>query len=801
MAAATQDPDAVAAEPVDDAAVEPQCTHCGLVVPRSRRGGGSGPWFCCFGCRFAYGLAKPGGGVSGKGETGGGRVVAGVGTGTLLLRTGLGVFLAMNTMVFSWAFYSREWYAQGAGRHDALAGLFAYLLMLMCTGLIVTLGLPLAVDAWGQLVDAQPDGEDGARRVPNKGGWRACWIWFLRSMGRVRFGINALVCVGVGAAYAISVVHTFRGQGSLYYDTAAMILVLVTLGCYLEAAAKRKAAGVTRVVGDVPAGKARVRRDGRETEMHTDDLRVGDRVFVRAGDCVAADGVVEEGTSRVDEASLTGESRSRTVGSGESVLAGTTNLDGALWVKALRVGDNRVISRTRALLESARLKRLPIQRLADRVANVFVPSVMALALGVAGWHAVGGDVARGLLDALCVLLISCPCALGLAAPLGAWSALRRAAEHGVVIDSAATLERIAGIDRVFFDKTGTLTTGELRVVRTLTAEGVGPEETLRWAAALDATTVHPIAESLVREVKRIGGDLPEVEGARTVAGMGVSGRIRGKQIYLGSLAFAREHGLDVRRFRSGRGPHTEGIEAASPHMSVYLFDSDRVLACFEMEEHLREGAAAAIQELQRMGVAAEMLTGDQSDHASKLAEGLSIPFRACQLPEDKLSCVLDARGRGERVAMVGDGVNDGPVLGGADVGFVMSGGSGLAKRAGHVWLLSDRLERVPATISIARHCMKRVRLNLVWAFGYNMVGLALAVCGQLTPVVSALAMIASSLTIITSSKGAGRVVAGGGGEQAVLSHGSNAAGVQASDLKNAVVRGSLDVEPLTVPQV
>ena len=744
-----------------DTTIESFCVHCGLPVPPSRRTGGHGSRFCCFGCRFAYGLSRPGAETSPDTPDHPG-VRAGM-ANTLPLRLGFGIFLTMNIMVFSWAFYSYEWYTPGAEQHHPLAGLFAYLLLLLSTILIATLGAPLVADAAGRVLIPASEitrVKPHAAATRNLGSNPLRWFRWAR---RIRLDMNALICIGVGGAYLLSVIHTLQGRGSLYYDTAAMILVLVTLGYVLESAAKRKAMGATRSLTSPPISQVRVRRDGLEIQIDSSELVVGDQVYTRAGESFAADAVVVEGVSHVNESSLTGESKPRRVEPGHAVLAGTVNLEGPLWTRAQRVGDDRVICQTQRLLEEARLRQLPIQRLTDRAASVFVPSVLALAIGVAAWHTVHGEATRGLFDALSVLLISCPCALGLAAPLAAWSALRRAAEHGVIIDSAATLERLAAIDQLFFDKTGTLTQGQLSLCRIIVADGVDQDDTLQWAAALESTSVHPIARTLFAEAQKRESELPSTVAAKTLPGLGVEARIADRVMRLGSARLADRSGFDVIQFdKTCSPPHAVEDRLESPSddtkaacMKIYLFDNDRILARFDLTDRLRDGAAEAVAQLKEMGIRVEMLSGDQSAPARQTAQALGIPFESCLMPAQKLERVTDARRHGGRVSMVGDGINDGPVLAGADVGFVMSSGADLAKQAGHVWLLSDQLDRIPTTIAIARHCMKRVRLSLAWAFGYNLIGLTLAAGGLLTPIVAAMAMIASSLMIVTTSRNAG----------------------------------------------
>jgi len=674
--------------------------------------------FCCFGCRIARELARP----AAPGDT----VAPG---GTLLLRLGMGIFLAMNIMVFNWFTYSREWFGAEAavpGEYAGLAALFSYLLMFLATAVLALLGVPILSDVLA--------------------GWR----------GGVRIDANLLILVGVTSAYAVSVTNTVRGEGSLYYDTTAMVLVLVTLGNYLEAGAKRRAtSSAGALLASVPS-RAWVRRGGEVAEIDVGDLAIGDRVRVRAGEAVPADGSIVEGTSHVNESILTGESRPRQVDPGDRLLAGSLNLDGQLWIEARHIGEDRAISRMQRMLDEARLHQPPIQRVADRIAAAFVPGVVLLATGVFALFAWNGDPLEGLFVALTVLLISCPCALGLAAPLATWSALRRAAERGILIDSAVTLERASRVGRLFFDKTGTLTEPQLKLDRIEPADGVAETDALRWAAALETTTLHPIGRALVQESEARSVKLPAATDAVTLPGLGIEARVDGRLLRLGSGRLVERSGL----------AETAGSETLDGETTViYLMDERRVLASLHVAETLRPDAAAALASLRNSGVEVSVLTGDQAGPARRLARSLDVAVDAALLPADKLDRLRDARARasGKRrgVAMVGDGINDAPVLAAADVGFAMGSASDLAKQAGNVRLIFDRLDGVPIALATARSCMRRVRWSLGWAFGYNGIGLTLATMGLLTPIFAASAMFVSSVVVVAISRGAGRHVGDG----------------------------------------
>lgn len=701
------------------AGTEVECVHCALPVPRSRRGG-VGESFCCFGCRVANEITRAGGNSA---------------TGSLQLRLGLGLFLAMNIMAFSGVFYARELFGSPAGAAGGfvdLVELIGYLQMFLGSLVLALLGLPLLVDAVERL--QRPAGAPGSFR------WAS------------RVDANLLIVIGVGSAYVLSAIHTVRGSGSIYYDTAAMILVIVTLGQYLEAGARQKAAAsARRLLADLPE-LAWVRRARGAEQVATAELCPGDLVRVRPGEACAVDGVVDEGRSHVDESSLSGESRPRGVAPGDTVYAGTISLDGQLWVSTREAGSERVVARVQRLLESARAEQPPIQRVVDRVASVFVPGVVTLAAALFLAYAWTGRPTHGLWTALSVLLISCPCALGLAAPLASWHTLRRAAERGILIRSAATLEPASRIRRAFIDKTGTLTRAQLQLTAVDTIADLDRRGALRLAAAVESSSLHPVAATLVSQAARERVEPPPASEARPLPGLGVEARVEGTRLRLGSPGLLESIGLSP-----------DPCWGAEPDdgVVVYLADERRPLARFVLAETIRPDAAEAMRALARLGVRVELLSGDRRGPVSRVAERLGLPFRAGLLPQDKLNVLTEARDAGEQVAMVGDGLNDAPVLGAAHVGFAVGSATDLARQAGSVQLISDRLDRVPLTLAIARHGMRRVRLNLVWAFGYNLVGIGLAAFGLLSPVFAALAMFGSSITVVLVSRGAGRVTVDG----------------------------------------
>lgn len=692
------------------------CLHCGLPVRarRSRRASDV-PRFCCLGCEMVHGLVA-------AGPREGGQSAA----SSLFLRLGTSLFLTVNLMAVSGLAYSREVFgpmAEAVGSEKVLTDLFNYFSLFLATGVLCLLGLPLLLQA--------------GRAVAGKAGSAAGgWI-----------SSRWLVIVGVFSAYGLSLLHTVRGTGSLYFDTAAVVLVVVSLGQLLEARARRKAsAAALDLLAELPE-RVKVERPDGVREIDRVDLCTGDRVLLTSGDGVPADGKVERGLARVDTSSLTGESHPVGVEAGDPLLAGSLVVDGSCLLRVTAAGGDTALAAMERTLERARAVRPPFQRLADRVATVFVPLVVLLAAGILFRFGAAGDFGEGLLRALSVLLISCPCALGLAAPLASWHGLRRAASQGILVDSAETLETAAAVSEVAFDKTGTLTRHRLVVARTVSVEALEPEEALALGIRLESISSHPLARVLRASASGVAG--PSPEGSEEVPGLGVRGTLEGRRLGLGSGRWVRDLGLSVSPLF---------VEEGETRGALYLFDEEKVLARFELEEELRDDASEAVQTLARLGLRCRILSGDRSGSTTRIGQILGIPAEGGLLPRGKVERLEAMRARGgsrRRVAMVGDGLNDAPVLAAADLGIALGSASEGSRRSGRVRLTDDRLDRLPRLFVLARDVRRTLRWNLFWAFGFNTIGLALAVSGRLTPVFAALAMVASSLVVVRLSSRAG----------------------------------------------
>ncbi|MBO1075836.1 heavy metal translocating P-type ATPase [Roseomonas marmotae] len=602
------------------------------------------------------------------------------------------------------------------------------------------LGMALGRDwmppGWAQFLLAAPlQFWLGARFY--RAGWRA-----LRAGAG---NMDLLVALGTSAAFGLSTVQWLRGEHHLYFEAAAVVIAFVLLGRFLEHRAKRATGtAIAALLALRPRTACRLDAAGREEEVPLAALRAGDRVVVRPGERVPADGVVEEGAAGLDESALTGESRAVEKAVGDTVSTGTVSLDGRLVVRAQAVGGDTRLAQVAALVQAAQASRAPVQKLVDRVSAVFVPVVVGVALvTLLGWLAAGAGLSAALLHAVAVLVIACPCALGLATPAAIMAGTGAAARAGILIRDAAALEQAGKIDLVAFDKTGTLTEGRPSLAALYPARGVAREEALRLAARLQAGSEHPLARAVLVAA---GGDIAPAETFRALPGRGVEGRVEGRRLALGSTRLLTESGLFA-------GPLAEAAarEAGQGHTLSWLIDpsAPAVLALMAFADAPRAGAAEAVRALKTQGVQVAMLTGDAPEAAGAVARALDIgEVAAGVLPAQKAAQVTAWREKGRRVAMVGDGVNDAAALASADLGIAMGSGTDAAIAAAHVTLLRPDPILVPATLAITRRTLSQIRQNLLWAFGFNAVGIPLAALGGLSPALAGAAMAFSSVAVL-----------------------------------------------------
>lgn len=600
----------------------------------------------------------------------------------------------------------------------------------------------------------------------------AGWPFFVRgwqSLVTRNLNMFTLIALGTGIAWLYSVIATalpnlfppaFRapdGTVAVYYEAAAVITVLVLLGQVLELRAREHTSGAIRALLDLAPKMAKRIRDGQEEEVPLETIVVGDLVRVRPGEKVAVDGEVVEGQSSVDESLVTGESMPVAKQTGAKVIGGTINRSGTLIIRAEKVGRDSMLSRIVQMVADAQRSRAPIQRLADRVASWFVPLVIAVAfLAFAVWMMFGPEprFAFALVSAVTVLIIACPCALGLATPMSIMVGVGRGAQAGVLVKNAETLERMERVDTLVVDKTGTLTEGKPSVVAIVTCEGVEENELLRFAAGVEHASEHPLAAAIVAKAQDTKLVIPQVDGFDSPTGKGASGIIENRKVILGNQNFMREQGVDVsslaERANALRGDGATVIFAAV---------DGRAAGIFAIADPVKETTPAALKVLMAARIRIVMLTGDNRTTAEAVAKSLGIAeVEAEILPEQKSAIVTKLKQEGRVVAMAGDGVNDAPALAAADVGIAMGSGTDVAMESAGITLLKGDLTGIVRARRLSHSAMANIRQNLFFAFIYNSVGVPIAAGALypmfgilLSPVIAAAAMALSSVSVISNA--------------------------------------------------
>ena len=569
--------------------------------------------------------------------------------------------------------------------------------------------------------------------------------------------MDTLVSVGIITATAWSVVtvltpgrqrpdphglwNAIIQSDPIYLEVAMGVTVFVLAGRYFEASARAKAAAALRDLSTRGAREVSVLvRDGSELRIPIGELREEQQFVVRPGETIATDGIVESGSAFVDNSAMTGESRPVPAGPGDRVVGGTVCQDGRLTVRATAVGEDTTFAAMLRLVEDAQATKARMQRLADRVSAVFVPCVFGIAaLTFLGWLVFGGSIDNAVKAAIAVLVIACPCALGLATPVAFMVASGRGAQLGVYVRGHQALEATETIDTVVFDKTGTVTTGLLEVTGVTAAPGFSDDEVLRLAGAVETASEHAVARAVVA---RAGGDLPAVDDFRAVPGLGATGVVDGRPVRVGNPRFVAPGGLAAA---------VDAAAQAGRTVAVVEVDG-AVAAVLEVADTIKPDAAAAIARLHEAGITTVLLTGDNAAAAAKVAASVGIDdVRADVLPDGKVDAVRELQAQGRRVAMVGDGVNDGPALAAADLGLAMGTGTDVAQGAADVVLMREELAAVPDALGLARATLKTIKTNLVWAFGYNVAAIPIAAAGLLNPLISAAAMSFSSFFVVWNS--------------------------------------------------
>ena len=588
-----------------------------------------------------------------------------------------------------------------------------------------------------------------------KAGWKA-----LRAGAG---NMDLLVAVGTSAAYGLSVYLLLNhgndgahGMPHLYFEASAVVITLVLLGKWMEARAKRQTTEAIRALNALRPETARRRRGGVDEDIAIAEVRVGDLIVVRPGERIAVDGEITEGTTEVDESLITGESLPVSKQAGDHVTGGAVNAEGLLVVRTSAIGAETTLARIVRMVESAQAKKAPIQRLVDQVSAVFVPVVIGIALvTLLGWGLMTGNWETAILNAVAVLVIACPCALGLATPTAIMAGTGVAARHGILIKDAEALEVAHKVKIVAFDKTGTLTEGKPELVA-LAPHGVTRDKALALSAAIQAGSEHPLAKAVTSLALHDQLSVPAATQVRAVAGRGMSAQVEGRELRLGSPRYMQELGVDLAAFAArAKALETEG-RTVSWLADVTTAAAPQLLALLAFGDTLKASAAPAIASLHALGIQTALLTGDNQGSAQSVAGQLGIDIVHFQvLPEDKAAIMEQLKAQAEpgggRVAMVGDGINDAPALAAADVGIAMSTGTDVAMQAAGITLMRGDPALVADAIDISRRTYAKIRQNLFWAFFYNAVGIPLAAFGLLSPVIAGAAMAMSSVSVVSNA--------------------------------------------------
>ena len=639
--------------------------------------------------------------------------------------------------------------AEPAHPHDntwwpiAVAALLSFPLVLPM--LVMPWGADWSLPGWIQIALATPvQFWLGARF------YRAGWAALRAGSGNM----DLLVALGTSAAYGLSLYllfkHADHGTPDLYFEASAVVITLVMLGKWLEARAKRQTTAAIRALNALRPETARVRRDGQDQEVPIKQVRLGDLVVVRPGERLPVDGVVVEGASEVDESLVTGESLPVAKHPGDKVTGGAVNAEGLLVIKTSAIGAESTLARIVRMVESAQAKKAPIQRLVDQVSAVFVPVVIGIGLvTLLAWGLGTGNWENAILNAVAVLVIACPCALGLATPTAIMAGTGVAARHGILIKDGQALEIAHKVRVIGFDKTGTLTEGKPQLVQ---AEAVDGDRIalLGLGASIQAGSEHPLARAVQNAAQQAGATAVAASQLRAIAGRGMAARVGERDLRLGSTRLMEELQVDL----SSLMAQADALRAQGRTVS-WLADvtgPPALLGLFAFGDTIKASAKAAIAQLQQQGIRTVLVTGDNRGSAELVGEQLGIDeIRADVLPEDKARIVGELRAGNTTVAMVGDGINDAPALAAADVGIAMSTGTDVAMHAAGITLMRGDPALVSDAIDISRKTYAKIRQNLFWAFVYNAVGVPLAAFGLLNPMIAGAAMALSSVSVVTNA--------------------------------------------------
>lgn len=662
--------------------------------------------FCCYGCSFTYSV------LGEHGEAGK--------AGLFLARLGFAAFLAMNIMALSWALYDKQWITFGMDP-EALP---------MLEKLLFVLSVPVMVFVG--------------------------WPYLQNSVREIRsrsLSVDSLIALGSFAAFGFSTHQTFTGGHGIYYDTATMTLVLVTAGRYLEAHAKVRTSDAMKKLIELQPDRARVISENIEEFVPSEEVPLDGIVKILPGERIPLDGTVIDGSTRINESILTGESLPVTKNVDDRVFAATVNMEGVIRIRVTALSADSVHAGIVRLMEEAQKTRSPIQQMVDRISGAFIPLVIGLAvITFAGWWILANPE-TALLHALTVLVVACPCALGIGTPLAGAVSIGKSADHGILVRSTTILERLADAKHFVFDKTGTLTRGELRVWEVKTE--LDPGDFLGVLASLESNSGHPIGRAVAAYANEKKVQSLKTRNISVRPGFGITGEVKiggtWQMVEAGSAEmFAVEEDADKVKHDDERAATV-----------IYAAWGGNVKGSVTFNDALRHGAKEVIASLHRLGQETFLLSGDSKTITGSIAETLAIRNAYGKFkPQDKLKMLHDLQLRGTTV-MVGDGINDAPALAAADIGMTLGSATDIAKEAADITILGDHLEKIPWLLQFSRRTVGTIRWNLLWAFGYNAIGIALAMVGLLEPIMAAVAMVASSLFIIVNSRRLARGENGG----------------------------------------
>ena len=624
----------------------------------------------------------------------------------------------------------------------ALAVLLA--LPLVLPMLLQPFGISWMLPAWAQFALATP-----VQFILGARFYVAAWKAVRAGAGNM----DLLVALGTSAGYGLSLYEWSQAMPGmmphLYFEASAVVIALVLLGKYLESRAKRQTASAIRALEALRPERALQVVDGVERDVPISALRLDDLVLVKPGERFPVDGEVVEGQSHADEALISGESLPVPKQPGDRVTGGAINGEGRLLVRTLALGTETVLARIIRLVEDAQAAKAPIQKLVDRVSQVFVPAVLVLALVIlTGWWLAGAPMEVALINAVAVLVIACPCALGLATPTAIMAGTGVAARHGILIKDAEALERAHAVNRVVFDKTGTLTSGSPRIVHQHALDG-DEAHLLQLAGALQRGSEHPLAKAVLDACAERNLNVPDIRDSQSLTGRGIAGSLDGRTLALGNRRLLDESGLQP----GALADDAKAWEAEGRTLSwlIETGSQPRVLGLFAFGDSLKPGAEQAVKQLAEQNISSHLLTGDNRGSAAVVARALGIEdVHAEVLPADKAAEVASLKKSGV-VAMVGDGINDAPALAAADIGIAMGGGTDVAMQAAGITLMRGDPRLVPAALEISRKTYAKIRQNLFWAFIYNLIGIPLAAFGLLNPVLAGAAMALSSVSVVSNA--------------------------------------------------